>query len=159
MGLTLVTPGFTNALRRSKARASGVDILTGRWVALDASGRVILPGARRLGLYLALEGNINHIGGTADFGSSPFASTKTSELPSAVASNEVALVFGSMVYEVGPEGCDPTAALNIDVLVATDNFGRLVIAAGEDTAIGIVEARLVDGGGLTTKLTVRTFGQ
>lgn len=155
MSVRLVTP-FTRVDRRSAPIGSG-DILTGRWVVLDASGLAVVPGAVRKGLYLALEGNLIHIGGTADFGSSPFASTKSEALPAVLASGALALAYGAFIYEVGPEGCDPTHTFTVGDLVTTDNFGRIV-AASSGNEIGKVEAVTTDGGSLVTLLRVRTFG-
>ena len=158
MAVTIIHPGLNEVPRRSRPKVVGTSILSGRWVALDSTGRVILPGSQALGLYLALEGDLLHIGSTTDFGTSPFASTNAVSLPSGVASNEVALAYGSFVYTVGPEGCDPTAALNTGVLAAPDAFGRLVVVAAAN-ATCVIESRVVDGGGLTSLLTVKSLGK
>lgn len=155
MSVRLVTP-FTRVDRRSVPIGAG-DILTGRWVALDANGLAVVPGSARKGLYLALEGNLLHVGGTADFGSSPFASTKSVVLPAVLTSGALALAYGAFVYEVGPEGCDPAHSFTVGDLVATDNFGRLVAASGGNE-IAKVEAVTTDGGALVTLIRVRTFG-
>jgi hypothetical protein len=161
MAVQIINPGLTAVPRRSAAKGTA-DILTGRLVKIDSTGRVVVPGTQRVGLYLALEGNLLHTGDAVQFGASPFDSTRNVELPSNAAAGQVALAYGVFVYEVGSEGCDPTATYVQGTLVASDNFGRLVPISGtdaEDAAFGIVEAVVLDGSNRVTKLTVRTLGQ
>lgn len=159
MACNIVHPGLSLTNIRSRPAAVGTTPLTGRWFALDSTGRVIVPGTQRRGLYLAIEGVNLHVGSPTEFGSSPFASTNFVALPASVASGECALAYGAFVYTVGPEGCDPTAALTPGTEVASDAFGRLVSVGSEDTAIGMVEARTVDGSSNTLTLTVRTYAK
>lgn len=162
MSVELTTP-FTMVNRRS-APMNSADILTGRWVTLDGSGIVVSPGTVRKGLYLVLEGKLGHKGGPTDFGgSTPFASTKSFEFPSAKAADAAGLAYGVFRYKVGPEGCVPSsteaALFAAGSLVTIDNDGRVVATgATAANAIGKAEAVSVDGGGLVTEVHVRTFG-
>lgn len=166
MAVNIVSPGMTLVTRRSKPAdttsfPSGV--LSGRWVALNASGRAILPGTQRRGLYLALEGQLIHTGSASAFGAvgTGYASTTFTTLPSGVASNEVALVKGPFVFSVGPEGVDPTAAgsMLVGTEVASDAYGRLVNVGSEDTAIGMIESVTLDGGGLISSIVINVYGK
>jgi hypothetical protein len=159
MAVTIINPGLAAVPRMSRSKLAATDILSGRWVFVDATERCVLPGSQASGLFLALEGNLIHDGLATDFGSSPFASTKAVSLPSAVANNEVALAYGNFVYTVGAEGCDPAAALVNGALAKPDAFGRLIVASGQADATCVILKRVVDGGGLTTLLTVRSLGK
>ncbi len=159
MAVSIINPGLNEVPRASRSKLAATDILSGRWVFVDASERCVLPGSQASGLFLALEGNLIHTGTATDFGGSPFASTAAVSLPSAVANNEVALAYGNFLYVVGPEGCDPSAALNNGVLAKPDAFGRLIVASGQADATCVILKRVVDGGGLTTQLTVRSMGK
>jgi hypothetical protein len=153
--LRTVTP-FTSVKRRS-APIGGSDILTGRWVTINGSGLVVAPGsAAPDALYLALEGSQIHVGSPTDFGSSPYPSTNFNELPSVVASGQLALAYGQFIYEVGPEGCDPTHTFSVGDLVTSDAYGRLV-AAGGGNQIGVIESVTTDTSAHVTLLRVRTL--
>jgi hypothetical protein len=147
--------------RRSAPKHAGVDVLTGRWFALNNAAEVILPGSsNKPGLYLAVEGNLGHKGTNLDFGNAGagYASTVSFIYPSVQQSNECALAYGVFRYEVGPEGCDPAdAGLVTDALVTVDQYGRIITAGSGDVAMGKVEAVTRDANGVT-KLVVRTFG-
>lgn len=160
MAITIINPGLNEVPRMSRSKLAATDILSGRWVFIDSNERCVLPGSQASGLFLALEGNLIHTGSTGDFGgSAPYASTKATSLPSAVANNEVALVYGNFVYTVGAEGCDPSAALVNGALAKPDAYGRLIVASGQADATCVILKRVVDGGGLTTQLTVRSLGK
>ena len=154
----LLTP-FSQVLRRSAPKGSA-DILTGRWVAVDANGQVVPRGTTEImGLYLAIEGNLVHTGDNTQFDGSG-NSTKSSELPSVKQSGECALAYGVFRYRVGPEGCVPGSTYTVDGLVTVDAAGRVVPLGGgdKDTAIAKVEAVTTDGNGVT-ELVLRTLGR
>lgn len=165
MSVTLVTP-FSQVTRRSAIKGSG-DILTGRLVAVNSAGQVVAPGTQRVGLYLALEGNLIHVGSNlaGDFGAStPFASTNAKALPSVTPTGAVALAYGVYRYTVGPEGFDPAATYTVGQLVRSDADGRLVAVGAEATGVdfqdvsyAVVEAVSV-ANSRTSELTVRTLG-
>lgn len=161
MAVTIINPGLNEVPRMSRPKASATSILSGRWVFVDSTNRVVAPGSQASGLFLALEGDLIHTGSATDFGAvgTGYASTVYSQLPSAVANNEVALAYGSFVYTVGAEGCDPAAALVNGALAKPDAYGRLVLASGQTDATCVILARSVDGGGNTTLLTVRSLGK
>jgi hypothetical protein len=156
--VTLLTP-FTQVLRPSAPKADGVNILTGRFYVRNNAGQMVLPGsANKMGAYLALEGNITHIGGTTDFGgSAPFDSTASEPNPSVLACSEVGLAYGYFRAQVGPEGVDPAATYTHDALLTIDASGRLVPAGGGDQAVAKVEASATDGAGKVTSLTFIKF--
>lgn len=162
MSVQLLSP-FTQVFRRSAPKGSG-DLLTGRWAIVDASGQAVVPGggqAGKPGAYLVLEGNLGHKGTGADF--STATSTKSFTLPSVVQSGEIALAYGVFRYEVGPEGFDNSdvlgtpASYDVGDLLTTDQYGRLVPAAGGNELVKI-EAIAVDANGVT-KATLRTLGK
>lgn len=165
MAVELVTP-FSQVLRRSAIKGSG-DILTGRVVAVNSTGQVVSPGTQRLGLYLALEGNLIHIGGnlSTDFGAaSPFASTNAKALPSVVPTGACALAYGVFRYRVNAEGFDPAATYTVGQAVRTDADGRLVAIGAEatgtaiqDVAYAVVESVSI-ANSRTSELIVRTIG-
>jgi hypothetical protein len=157
MSVRLVTP-FTQVNRRSVPIGAGA-LLTGRWATLDANGLAIVPGAVPvIGGYLILEGSLIHVGDETDFsGSAPYASTDSNVLPSVAASGQVALAYGVFVFEVGPEGCDPTHAFSPGDLVTIDAYGRIIAASGGNQ-IGKVEAVSTDASALVTLLRIRTLG-
>jgi len=159
MAVQLLTP-FTQVFRRSAPKDTA-DLLTGRWVAIGSTGKAAVPGGgAKVGLNLVIEGNKGHKGTNLEFGNAGtgYASTNYFTLPSVAQSGEVALAYGVFRYQVGPEGCDPTAhaSLAVDALVAVDAYGR-IIPVGDGVAIGKVEAISTDANGVTL-LTIRTFG-
>lgn len=116
------------AQQRSKA-AGEATLMTGRWGVLNSQGAIVKPSAEVLsGGYFILEGLVKHIGTPADFaGAAPFASTKSVEMPSAVAANQVAIVHGSFIAKVHSAGIDPQATYNIGDRLKIDVNGRLVV--------------------------------
>lgn len=165
MAVELVTP-YSQVLRRSAIKGAS-DILTGRVVAVNTSGQVVAPGTQRVGLYLALEGNLIHIGGNlaGDFGAStPFASTNSKALPSVTPTGAIALAYGVFRYKVGPEGFDPAATYTVGQLVRADADGRLVAVGGEATGVdfqdvsyAVVES-VSTANARTSELVLRTLG-
>lgn len=165
MAVTLVTP-FYQVTRRSAIKGTA-SVQTGRLVAVNSAGQVVSPGTQRLGLYLAFEGDIIHIGGnlSTDFGaSSPFSSTNFTTLPAGAATGAVALAYGVYRYTVGPEGFDPAATYTVGQVVRADADGRLVAVGAEasgtavqDVAYAVVESVSV-ANSRTSELTVRTLG-
>lgn len=153
---TEILSQFSETKRRSVSSGTS-DLLTGRWMALDANGQAVVPGgADKEGLYLLLEGDLIHIGSPTDFGVSPFASTKTEALPTVQAVGAVALAYGIFRYRTGPEGCKPDDTFAVGDAVGVDAFGRII--AGGTVKHAIVEAVTTDVGNNVTELVLRTLG-
>jgi hypothetical protein len=159
MTVELVTP-FSQVLRRSVPADSAFQALTGRLAFVDANGKAVAPGTQRIGLYLVLEGKVNHIGVRTEFGAGPtFLSTNAVALPMVAQTGHVALAYGIFRYKVGPEGRDPAATYNVGDLVTSDAAGRLVVVSGadaDDVAFGVVE---VGAGATEADITIRTLGR
>lgn len=160
MGVRLLTPQNKPHIR-SAPRATGVDLLTGRFGVIDVNGQVALPGSgSKKGCYLIYQGTRDHIGTRTDFGAGPsYASTSYVDLPAVTASGEVAIVRGAITIEVGPEGFDPAASYAVGDEVEADAVGRLVVDStpGGDE-IGRVEVVTTDGSGNVILLRVALFG-
>ncbi len=153
--LTLLTP-WTQVPRRSTPYDASINAgngpITGRWSAIDSSGRAVLPGAGAAGVYLNLEGqSIVKPDVAATIGSGPgFLPSPLVSLPSTVAAAQVALAYGIFRFSVDLEGFDPTS-LAVGAGLQVDAVGRLVILSS-GTRIATVEAFT------STNLIARTLG-
>lgn len=157
MSLRPVTP-FERISRRSVP--IGTDpTLSGRWMTLNSSGVLALPGsADPRACYLLWEGLYNHIGSNTQFaGTAPYMSTDYDTLPAVEASGQAALAYGKYIYEVGPEGCDPTQVFTVGMLVTIDANGRLIPVSGSAQPVGVVEIVSTDGSSLVTLLRIRAL--
>lgn len=154
MAVELLTP-FSLVLRRTVLKGTA-DVLTGRWVQVDGNGFTLAPASPGAPLYLALEGNLVHTGGVADFDGSG-NSTKSTALPSVGAVGAIGVAYGIYRYHVGPEGVLQSDALTVGAKVYADSAGRLTInASGTFGPVAIIEA-LTGTTAAWTDVVVRTL--
>lgn len=156
MSIELLTP-FSMVNRRTGIKGTN-DVLTGRWVQLDGANKVTASVDPSKGdSYLALEGNLIHTGGPADF--SGAASTKFTNLPSVDAVGALGLAYGVFRYHVGPEGVLQADAFTVSAPVYLDTAGRVTLASGGGAIkVGVVES-LIGTVGAWTDVTIRTVSQ
>lgn len=155
MAVTLKTP-FTVVNRRSGIKGSG-DVLTGRWVQLDANGKVTTLDPTKGGSYFVVEGNILHTGSATDF--SGATSTKYVNLPSVDAVGAIALAYGVFRVEVGPEGVlQSDANFAVGAPLYLDSSGRLITTAGSAIKVAVVES-VTGTQNAWTSITIRTVSQ
>lgn len=157
----IVSPAFTFTPRRSGKKADAASqILSGRWVVINADNQLAYPGSGRAGgagLYWVLEGTHNHVGTNLEFDGSSKASTNADLLPSVAAQGAIGLAYGVFVGNVGPEGCDPAMEVEVGDALEIDQYGRLV-PFYEGEKIAIVEAITTNDDGVT-RLVFRALGK
>ncbi len=159
----IVHPALTMVARRNGARTNTTDqFLTGRWVARDATDSFAVVGtskdlANAYGLYLLLEGCVEHIGTNQDFDGTSKKSTNFVTLPSNANQGAMTGAYGVFVAAVGPEGVDPSASIVAQSELTVDQYGRLIVAQSGDIRVAVAEVITSDGNGLTSVI-FRTTG-
>jgi hypothetical protein len=141
VSVNVINPSFGGDLRRSIQVKSGVTtLMTGRWCAIDANGQALKPTAGQAGVQLMLEGQVKP-SVDATFAATTNEPSATAQMPSAIAANAVATVFGVYRFEVGPEGyVEAVESAGANTKLAVDAEGRLKVAVATEVVVAIVES-------------------